>query len=438
MTTPFQPPPDGAYVIDDGGGSYNYGQGLNDASAAHLMIGGFSAIAGIGNPLEAVAAAFSQFRDMLLTLPLELLRLFEPMIPDVIVGAFETVAGAADAIIGYFQTLGPVLTSTFVDFLNNSFNVLSTIVNQILDILNGLFVTPVNDLVQGVKDWFTSVQQTGAGVGDLVGGLVSGVVGGVGGFFDALGALLGQGPSAIPAYTPQNSAIANVQGQINSIQAQISSTGEGAADGFNYPPISADWVSIYNSVDIADGGYVVPPHPGTAGSYYTCQRWNGAIPDTTLWQVQMTVIFPNAGGAQAAFGRSRFGGGANTALDNRFPAVELFVDQFGTWVRLGSLDGPVNDFNRGDVGWEQYGQTNLAGVLKTGDVLALECDEANAIYRLYLNPGPGSTPILSYLDSTNRMTRGLGFRYPWFQLNCLNDPFGVGNSWDNYYVFDRV
>lgn len=295
-------------------------------------------------------------------------------------------------------------------------------------IISGLFAA---GMVSGLPDFLTNVENVLKSIPG--GGLLSGVVG----FWaDFVNSLLGHGPNVTPAYTPANSAVANVQGQINAIQAQISSTGEGAADGFNYPPLAPEWVPIYSTAQITDGGFVWNIG-GTDPIRYTCQKFNGAIPDTTLWQVQMTVIFPNNNGA-AVFGKSRFGGGANSALDSRFPAVELDVNQFGTFVRLGSLDGPVNDFFLHSAGWVEYGNLNLGGILKNGDVLALECDETNKIYRLYLNPGPGSEPIVSFLDSGNTIARGLGFRYPWFQLNVVNDPFQVGNGWDNFFVFDRV
>lgn len=297
-------------------------------------------------------------------------------------------------------------------------------------IISGLFPT---SMVNGLNSFLVNVQNA---LQSIPGG---GIVGGLIGFWaDFVNSILGHGSGAVPAYTSANSAIANVQGQINAIQAQISATGEGYADGFNYPPLSADWAVVYGGVDITSGGFVW--NAGGAGNRYGCRRLNASRPDTTLYQIQMTVIFPQDGGATAQFGSCRFGGGANAAMSGRFPAVELYVDQFGARVRLGSVLGPLNAPGNASAGWTQYGEINLTPVLKTGDVLALEVDEVNKIYRVYLNPGPGSSPLagLSFLDSGNTISRGVGQRDAWFQLNVLNDPFGVGNGWDNAFVFDRT
>lgn len=298
-------------------------------------------------------------------------------------------------------------------------------------IISGQFGTA---MINGLVDFLGNVENllTSLPFGGIVGGLV--------GFWaNAVNALLGLGGGGgvIPAYKPENSAIANVQGQINTIQAQISATGDGAADGFNTSPLDpANWDPIYGVANVQAAGYVW--NVGGAGDRYTCQRWKGVVPQTTHYQVQMTIILPQNGGATSVFGQHRFGAGGNSTLSGfRFPCVEMYVDQFGARIRLGSLTGPLNDFNLGSNGYVQYGEINYGANLKTGDVLALEVDESIKLYRLYLNPGPGSDPILNFLDNTNTIVRGVGHRFPFFQLNVLNDAFGVGNGWDNFYLFDR-
>jgi len=298
-------------------------------------------------------------------------------------------------------------------------------------IVSGQFAT---SMINGLVDLFDNIEDMLQSIpfGGIVGGLV--------GFWaDFVSGLLGLGAPAIPAYTPQNSAIANIQGQINTIQAQISSSGNGVSDGFNDGVLDTtnNWTLIYSNVHVQPEGYIF--NPGGAGDRYGCAVWKGGLPQSTKWQVQMTLVLPQTGGG-AIFGQHRFGGGADATLSGtyRFPAVEVYVDQFGARVRLGSLTGPVNAFNMASAGWVQYGEVNYGSNLKTGDVLALEVDETNKIYNLYLNPGPASTPIIAFLDSTNTMVRGPTHRYPWVQLNCLNDAFGVGNGWDNFYMFDRV
>lgn len=171
MTTPGQPGPDGAYVI--GGGGNSYGQEMTDASAAHLMLGGFTSIASIANPLDAVGAAMGMFAESLLKLPLDVLKLFEPLIPGDLGAVFNTVGGAVNAIMGFFQTIGPLLTSTFNSFITTTYNVLSSGFQQILDIVNGLVVVPISSAVSGFKDWFTGLM--GSTIPDL-GTAISGAV----------------------------------------------------------------------------------------------------------------------------------------------------------------------------------------------------------------------------------------------------------------------
>jgi hypothetical protein len=264
-----------------------------------------------------------------------------------------------------------------------------------------------------------------------------GIVGGIVGFWaNFVNSILGFGSGAITAYKPENSAIANVQGQLNAIQAQIAATGEGEVDGFNFAPLSTNWTSIYNSAIITSGGYVAADHPGTAGAYYTCQRWNKSQPSTTKYQLQMTIIGQNSGGV-LTLGISGFGFANTTISGGRFPMILFDVSQFGAVIRFGSITGPVNSFNQAIAGWVEYFNVNMGSNMKTGDVLAIEVDEVNKLYRIYLNPGPGTEPLYTYVDSANAINRGTGNRWPFFECNILNDVFSVGNGWDNFYVFDR-
>lgn len=156
MTTPNQLPIDGAYVIDEGGGEYNFGQGLTDKSAAGLMVQSFPSI-NLFNPLEAVGAAIGVVTDTLFKLPLEVLQLFEQLIPGDLGGAFETVAGAVGAIVDQLSTVGSMFGSVAFSVLSTGFDLLSTAVNQIMDIFNGLVVTPINSVIQGVLDWWNGI-----------------------------------------------------------------------------------------------------------------------------------------------------------------------------------------------------------------------------------------------------------------------------------------
>jgi hypothetical protein len=129
---------------------------MTERGAASLMTNGFTSV-NLGNPLEAVESVVNLVTDTLFGLPLEVLQLFDGLIPDVLEGAFDTVSGAIGAITGFIQGMGPLLSSVFQSFIELSYNVLSSAFNQIMDIVQGLIVTPINGAVAGFKDWFTGL-----------------------------------------------------------------------------------------------------------------------------------------------------------------------------------------------------------------------------------------------------------------------------------------
>ncbi|AXC33391.1 minor tail protein [Mycobacterium phage Ebony] len=274
----------GAFVI--GGGDFNFGQEYTE----QIIRGMFKV------PAPSLANGLSLLREYLLKMPLEVLETFKPLLPDVAEGAFDTVAGAVDAIMDgltdvvqflrldewqefldkitdgvestvedaveailsagewFRHMIDQLLTALGItptgslqdrlfdlsdeleaiqsaaaqawddvtdlaqDLLTNPAAVLGTIpksvvsglsqmetvLNQITEILAGNVVTPVNSLVQAVKDWWNSLTNktqnltnngkldAGALVGQVASGAVEGlddltssVVGGFKGIFDS-------------------------------------------------------------------------------------------------------------------------------------------------------------------------------------------------------------------------------------------------------------
>lgn len=242
MTTPGQPAPDGAFVIGGGGTSTgsSYGQGLTDPAAAHLMLGGFTSIASIANPLEAVTSAMSMFADALLKLPLDVLKLFEPLIPGDLGDLFSTVGGAVQAIIGHFQAIGPLLTSTFNSFINTTYNILSSAVQQVLDIFNGLVVTPINSAIQGVKDWFNGITANIFGFTSDIFGINTLIQNIINTIWSAL-----KGLPIVGGFVPDLPALANAvqTQQVNQQNATIATVTNG---GYRNP----SWVCRYPIADV--------------------------------------------------------------------------------------------------------------------------------------------------------------------------------------------
>ncbi|SLC02141.1 hypothetical protein [Mycobacteroides abscessus] len=92
--------------------------------------------------------------------------------------------------------------------------IMQTIINQILDILNGNIVTPINSLVQGVKDWFglnqnktQALNNSGQMAGSAITGAINEAATGLGALRDAIGAGLGFLGGSMTNQDAQNQAI---------------------------------------------------------------------------------------------------------------------------------------------------------------------------------------------------------------------------------------
>ncbi|AEJ95422.1 structural protein [Mycobacterium phage Microwolf] len=144
----------GAFEI--GGGAWNYGQDFTEAAVREMF----------ELPAITIFNALDLLEEQLLKMPLEALKIFEPLIPDVIEDDFADVASAVAKIIDTL-TDGPaaLLRGEFDEWLQDTFGALATEVHQVLEILAGLAVTPINSTVQAVKDWWT---QMTSGLGNAV------------------------------------------------------------------------------------------------------------------------------------------------------------------------------------------------------------------------------------------------------------------------------
>ncbi|AHJ86642.1 minor tail protein [Mycobacterium phage CRB1] len=132
---------DGAFQI--GGGDFDFGQGYTENLVRDMF-----KVPLTGNPVETLT-------QQLKKLPLEALQAFKQMIPGTIDDDFIDVTTSVATIIGNLANLPKaLLTGDFDEWIATTYNVVSTEVKQILEILGGLIVTPINDAVQAVKDWF--------------------------------------------------------------------------------------------------------------------------------------------------------------------------------------------------------------------------------------------------------------------------------------------
>lgn len=138
-------PPDGAFQI--GGGEWSFGQGLTEQFTESLFK--FDS----PNPLNMLEL----LRQLLERLPLEALKGWQGLIG----GAdalFEEVGSAVDAIIDALG-LRPVfmLLGEFTEWLGDVFDPLFALFNQVLDILQGNVVVPINEVISNIVDWFAGL-----------------------------------------------------------------------------------------------------------------------------------------------------------------------------------------------------------------------------------------------------------------------------------------
>ena len=168
MTTPRQSLPPtletllgiGAFQI--GGGSTNFGQGINEAFVRNLIAGAGTAI---WTGIENVGQIIDNIAAWLATLPLEALKMFQHFIPGSVPDQFIDIATAVQTIVSALSVQKLLLSlDVFEDFILNTFNLLGTIVSQIISIIKGDPVTPITEDVQFVKTWFANFRAVFEGI----------------------------------------------------------------------------------------------------------------------------------------------------------------------------------------------------------------------------------------------------------------------------------
>ncbi len=113
-------------------------------------------------------------------LDLELVTDLREMV-DAIGGSVNSEVANIEARLQAITSDGKITASELVGLIQQAqvsgLAIMQTVINQILDILNGNIVTPINSLVQGVKDWFglnNNKTQKLAGNGTMAAGDVTG------------------------------------------------------------------------------------------------------------------------------------------------------------------------------------------------------------------------------------------------------------------------
>lgn len=159
MTAPGVVAPDGAFTI--GGGEWNYGQMMSeDMGKSMFML-----------PAPTPDNILTILRLALERMPIDALQAFKPIM-GLADELFKDVGTAVTAILDALvvrplNDFGAWLTDTWAGFITGF--------NQIMDILRGLIVTPIDTIVQGVKDFIDNVNENATSAITNTNTVVSGI-----------------------------------------------------------------------------------------------------------------------------------------------------------------------------------------------------------------------------------------------------------------------
>lgn len=158
-----QPAPDGAYVVGGStasGSDYNYGQGVTQDSATSII----NPIGSLLSAMEGgVAGALGLLEQILLTLPLDALKLFMPLVNGALED-FATVASAATAIVGSLIVKPAMATiQDVLDLINKFLAPLGAVATTLEEALSNLALVAtspwqvITNLQQHLEDLFDTV-----------------------------------------------------------------------------------------------------------------------------------------------------------------------------------------------------------------------------------------------------------------------------------------
>lgn len=140
----------GAYQVSSGG----YGQGTSESGIMDLIHGAAPTLA---NGFTDLTGFLGQIENFLLSMPLQALQMLMPYLPDVVVSAFDTVEGAVSSIMGYLGSSFGHTVNELETWLTTTFQPLSSLFNQVVDILQGNVIVPINTAMANIQSWFNGL-----------------------------------------------------------------------------------------------------------------------------------------------------------------------------------------------------------------------------------------------------------------------------------------
>ncbi|MDO3331548.1 phage tail family protein [Mycobacteroides abscessus] len=324
--------------------------------------------------------------------------------------------------------------------------IMQTVINQILDILNGNIVTPINSLVQGVKDWFglnqnktqkltsggnlTTADVTGtfdmsrvddlvdnlgnilSGVKDGADGVGTGTTGAIGDRInqakDSLLALLGLSQDALKSAIAAQTTLQEQETEQNTGDGNSYSFVFSGADGAALN--STDWTTGPTPGDITirgDSGYAGVKNGNPDGYYFASPNYTYATD-----------------GQSASFVLG------NTQNGNYYSGVFIRCNAdrtTGAYCLAKEGEVRVGKFTRSGTSWSFSSpltlQTGLSAV-KQGARIEIRCSGNNYFVRV------NGRQILSATDAGNTISIGAAYRYSMFSVQRASPFF----TYDSYRI----
>ncbi|XAO35455.1 minor tail protein [Gordonia phage Morgana] len=185
----------------------------------------------------------------------------------------------ANTIAGLFEGIG--------DFLGDLPS-LRQILNQIIDILNGVIVTPINNAVQGIKDWFSDLlnwrTKTAADVDTMADNINNAVIEGgtktgtgkIGDVFDRLSGLFGLAGNAQRVAVAAQQQLQELQNESNQPGFEGNAWSTQFAGGDGSPISSTDFTGSPELVIRGSYGYVGISEDAPSGYYHRVANYDFA------------------------------------------------------------------------------------------------------------------------------------------------------------------
>lgn len=313
--------------------------------------------------------------------------------------------------------------------------IMQTVINQILDILNGNIVTPINSLVQGVKDWFGLNQnktQALNGSGQIPGSAITGAVANgavpglqqitdainagaqqavgqaIGTVENAIGLIFGLGQDALKAAIAAQTTLQEQEAEQNTGGGNNYSFTFSGADGAALN--GADWTTGPNPGDVTirgDSGYAGVKNGNPDGHFFASPNYTYATD-----------------GQSASFVLG------DTQNGNYYSGVYIRCDSGRTQgayclAREGEIR--IGKFTRSGSSWSFSTpltlQTGLSAV-KQGARIEIRCSGTNYFVRV------NGRQVLSATDAGNTISIGAAYRYSMFSVQRASPFF----TYDSYRI----